>query len=165
VKKVAFVLALVFFIGMATAHAEITRGVDAFTGGITINSASSTPNHSDLDELVFRKIVNGGQNEYELWASRITSEKFMFSNAFVEIRVDNDPTIQISVKDYGVIGLADGYNKLSHVTVPLSKEISEKITSASRIAIRFQTATGVPYVYILPDSVLAEWQQVIATDK
>jgi len=163
-KKVVLILSLVMLMGMGVANAEITRGQDSFSGGVTINSVTNTSDPTELDQLVFRKCVNTSPSEYELWANRITSKEFLFTNTFIELRIDNNSTRKITITKNGIISLADGYKKYSHITVPLSIEFIEQIKSAQRVALRFQTMTG-SYVYILPDPVLAEWKEVINTEK
>jgi hypothetical protein len=150
-------------LGIGQASAEITRGEDTFTGGATINSVISTPNPADLDGLVFRKFANTDPKEYELWANRITSKSFLFSNTAIEIKIDSYPTEEIAIKKNGLITLADG-RQYSHITAPLTSGDIEKIKMAKRIALKFPTAVG-SYVYILPDAVLAEWKEVIAAEK
>lgn len=162
-KKIILVLVSIMLLGIGQVSAEITRGEDKFTGGATINSVTNTSNPSDLDELVFRKFANTDPKEYEIWANRVTSKSFLFSNTTIEIKIDNHPTEEIAIKKNGLITLADG-QLYSHITAPLTSGIIEKIKMAKRIALKFPTASS-SFIYILPDAVLAEWKEVIATEK
>lgn len=162
-KRIIISLMLIMLLGITVASAEITRGEDQFTGGRTINSVTSTPNPAELEGLVFRKFANTAPAEYELWANRVTAKSFLFSNTFIELRIDGIPTKEVAIKKNGLISLSDG-KQYSHITVPLSIEIIEQIKSAKRIALKFPTVNGA-YVYVLPESVLAEWKEVIATEK
>lgn len=163
-KKIALILVLVMLLGMATASAEITRGIDDFTGGNRINSSTVTANPSQLKQLVLRKLVAGKNSYYEIWGERLTTKNFLFKDTFFEIKIDSSPVINIDVKEASSMTYMDGPNMFSWVTVPISPDIIEQIKGATRVALRFQINAG-DFVYVLPDAVLAEWKQVIATEK
>jgi hypothetical protein len=159
-RKIALILSLIMVWGMAVASAAITRGQDDFSGGATINSGTNGLDHSELKSLYFRKIIDITPIEYEIQATKIASKSFAFLNSFIEMKTDDNPVRKIVVKESSFMPLA----KYSDIIVSVPNDIVQEIKSAKRIALRFQTAAG-SYVFVLPDTVLAEWQQVINTEK
>lgn len=163
-KKVAFILSLVMLLGIGQAGAEITRGEDKFTGSSTINSWAKGTDSSQLKSLYFRKYVNTSPLAYEIEASKITFRDFIFLGTFLELKIDNNPVQQLPIKEAKQMSLVRESDIYSSIIVPVPKTTVEEIGKATRIALRFQTASG-SYVYVLPDAVLTEWKEVINTEK
>lgn len=162
-KKIALVLCLTILLGMGIASAKITRGFDDFTGGMTINSGT-IGEPLRLKNLYFSKIVNTNPIQYEIQVVRETYRGNAFANTFIEIKIDDYPAYQITVKESNVIPLVNKNDIYSDITVSVPYDIVQKIKDAKRIALKLPTGTG-PFVYVLPDNVLAEWKEVIAMEK
>jgi hypothetical protein len=162
-KKIVLILALLMLLGTMVTSAEITRGKDSFTGAVTINSGVHG-NASELESLYFRKIPQLKNVDYQVQATRTTFKDFIFTDTFMEIKIDDNPVQQLSVKEAKKMSLVRESDIYSSVTIVVPPDLIPKINEASRIALRFQTASG-SYVYVLPPTVLAEWKQVIATEK
>ncbi len=163
-KKVALILSLFMLLGMAVASAEITRGEDDFSGSPIINSWTKGMEPSQLKSLYFRKYVNTSPLSYEIEASKITFKDFIFLGTFLELKIDNNPVQQLPIKEAKQMSLVRESDIYSRIIVPVPKNTIEEIEKANRIALRLQTASG-SYVYILPDTILAEWKEVINTEK
>ncbi|AJQ26921.1 hypothetical protein JBW_01571 [Pelosinus fermentans JBW45] len=150
--------------GVTVVSAEITRGIDTFTEGVTINSGINA-DPTNLKSLYFSKIIQpNAVVDYEIQATRINLKDFIFLDTFMEINIDNYSVQKIAVKEAKKMSLVNKNDIYSNIIVSVPNGIVQEITSAKRIALRFQTAAG-SYVYVLPDPVLAEWQQVINTEK
>ncbi|WP_312337241.1 hypothetical protein [Anaerospora hongkongensis] len=162
-RKIALILSLMMLLGITVASAEITRGEDTFTGAVTINSGVHEK-ESELKSLYFRKIPQSKNVDYEIEATRINFKEFIFKDTFMEIKVDDGLVQQFPVKEAKNMSLVRESDIYSSITVLLPNDMIPQINTAKRIALRFQTVAG-PYVYVLPASVLAEWKQVIATEK
>lgn len=162
-KRIIIALMLIVLFGMTVASAEITRGKDTFTGAIIINSGVHEKT-SELKALYFRKIPQLKNVDYQIEAVRINFKEFIFSDTFMEIKIDDSPIQELPVKEAKKMSLVRESDIYSSITILLPDDIIPQINTAKRIALKFQTAAG-PYVYVLPDSVLAEWKQVIATEK
>lgn len=162
-RKIALILSFMMLLGITLASAEITRGEDTFTGGKTINSGTSA-DPSELKSLYFSKTVQVNAVEYEIQATRVTFKSFIFSSTFIELKIDENPVHKMVVKETSMMPLVNKNDIYSSITVPVQNDIVQEIKDAKRIALRFQTVAG-PYVYVLPDSVLAEWKEVIDTEK
>ncbi len=155
---------LAMLMGIGAVSAEITRGEDDFTGSPIINSWTKGKEHSDFKSLYFRKYVNTSPLAYEIDIYKYTFNDFIFTDTFMEIKIDDNPILQLPVKEAKKMPLANEYDIFSEIVVSIPNDVVEKIRDAKRVACRFQTASG-SYVYVLPDTVLAEWKQVIDTEK
>lgn len=167
-RKIALVLSLIMVWGMAVASAAITRNVDSFTG----YSAISSHIYDDkevLTEVNLKKTLSPTVSEYEIrLAGKGHKEirNFILGNSLVEVKVDDKPTYKLAPDNYSIKPLAGSYgNIVSNVTFGLSVQSADEIKGAKRVALRVTMEDGSRYVYILPDPVLAEWQQVINTEK
>lgn len=156
-------LVLVTLMGMSVVNAEIRRGEDTFTGTKRINSVVSG-NPTELQSLIFAKIPQSKNIDYEITAVRTTFKDFIFTDTFMEIKIDDNPILQLPVKEAKKMSLVKESDIFSNVVVSVPNDVVEKIKDAKRVACRFQIASG-SYVYVLPDAVLAEWKQVINTEK
>jgi len=158
--------------GIAVAHAEITRVKDTFTGGHQIRSYVSV--EKPVQTLSFIKIVGDGFTTYEMSATRRTYDmpemrrmgiKEAFAKTNVEVNIDGISSYSIDIQNLTLKPTANSYIFTSGIKMVISNEISDKIKDAKRIALRFPIEDGTSIVYVLSDSVLAEWKQVIATEK
>ena len=163
-KRIALILVLIMLLGAMVASAEITRGKDSFTGGVTVNAYSSAGDSSKLKALYFTKIIETEPVEYELQATRISFRDFILQNMPVEIKIDSHDTQRLKVKEASSMPLVNDSEVYSDVTVTIPIDLISQINGSNRIALRFQTASG-SYIYVLPDAVLAEWKEVIAAEK
>jgi hypothetical protein len=162
-KKIALILTLAILLGMAVANAEIRRGTDKFSGGNVIGSYS---NISDtVDSIVLFKIVTPTSVEYAISARKSTVKEYAFSKTFLELKVDNEISHKIEVQEVLSLPTDKPFINWNSVKAPVSLEIIDQIKNGKRVALRFQVIGGYSPVVVLPDEVLVEWQQVIATEK
>ena len=162
-KKVALVLCFIMLLGIGVASAKITRGADAFSGAVIINSGVHGK-ASELESLYFRKIPQSSSVDYQIHATRITFKDFIFANTFLEIKIDDNNAQQLPIKEAKNMSLVSERDIYSSITIVVPNDMISQINNAKRIALRFQTVSG-SYVYILPDNVLAEWKEVIGMEK
>jgi hypothetical protein len=171
-KKVALVLSLLILLGIGTASAEITRGEDTFTGGVRIRSYIEI--EKPIQTLSFIKIVGDGFTGYEMSATRKTYDmpemrrigiKESFVKTNIEINIDGVSSHSIGVQNLTLNPTNNSYIFTSGIKVVIPNDVSDKFKDAKRIALKFPIEDGTSLVYVLPDAVLAEWKEVINTEK
>ena len=161
-KKIVLILALIMLL-TPVASAEVARGIDSFTGGTRVGSYSNVKDAVDSISLV--KIISPGLVEYEISAGKRSTKEFLLSKTFIDIKIDNYTSHSIEIKKVELIPTDSPFVHSSYVDAPISNEIVDEIKTAKRVALRFQTANGHSLVLVLPDTVLAEWKEVINTEK
>ncbi len=149
--------------GVTVVDAKIGRGIDDFDGSVSIASSNSIEADSWLS---FRKKISDTSIEYFITSSSKTLRYINFSKEDAEIKI-NDLSIQrIPVKEVSSIpSPMNSQMSFINVTISVPAELVQQMASAQRLAVRIYKENSPPYVYVLPDPVLAEWQQVINTEK
>lgn len=168
-KKISIITFFLFICGIATVFAEIKEIPDKFTNGIIIRS-SYTPVKEHFKIVYLSKIIDQKTITYEMLFSTETLKEFILDKSTIEIKIDTNPVYNIPVKDLSNIYLNKGDPTIaqfytSTVTAAIPDNIIFEIKSAKRVALRFHEMAGGSAIYILPDKVLTEWQQVINTEK
>ncbi|HML33858.1 hypothetical protein [Sporomusa sphaeroides] len=161
-KRIALVLVLIILTGTMVVSAEIRTGTDSFTGG----SRYTSGNYLDDEKWVgLRKIIDGDKMLYELLFSEKDLKHVKFTQDNGEIKIDNNPINSIIIKETSSMPTIN--SALSHIrlSATISLEQIEPIKNANRVAFRFCKTDGTTSIIILPDAVLAEWKDVINTEK
>lgn len=162
-KRVAFFLALIMVLGIAVVNAEIRQLKDDFSGSTKI--VSYTALERPVDSLSLIKIT-GTNPKYSVFAKLKSSKEFSLVKTFWDLKIDDKVPVQLDVRVGGVMVASDNrYMIVSSATVDISDSLINDIKNAERVALRFQTEGGYTPVYVLPDAVLAEWKEVINTEK
>lgn len=162
-KRIAIIVILIMLSGISVVSAKIGRGTDSFDGSVSIASSNST----EVDGwLSFRKKTSNTNTEYFISSSLKTLSYIKFSKEDTEIKINDQPVQKLTVKEVSSMpSPLDSPMSFIDVTVLVPNELAQQIASAQRIAIRIHKENSAPYVYVLPDSVLAEWQEVINAEK
>lgn len=149
--------------GMTIVDAKIGRGIDDFDGSVSIASSNSIEADGWLS---FRKKISDISIEYFISSSSKTLRYINFSKEDAEIKIDDLPIQKIPVKEVSSIpSPMNSQMSFTNVTILVPTELVQQMASAQRLAVRIYKENSPPYVYILPETVLAEWQQVINTEK
>ncbi len=163
-KKVALILCLAMLLGIGVVSAEINRNSDYFSGGVSISSHTTMT--YPVDRLSLIKTTGSASTEYSIFAKVTSSKEFSLVKTFIELKIDDAPTHSIDIREGSSLQATDNrYMISSSIKVPLAPEYIDEIKNAKRVALRFQTLGGYTPIYVLPDNVLAEWKEVIATEK
>lgn len=162
-KKIALILALMI-LGTMAVSAKIGHGTDDFDGSKWTTSGTSLDSGGKW--IGFQRKTNDIEKEYYISFSLKTFNYIKFSKDAAEIKIDNLPVQKLMVKDASSMpSPLEAKMSFIDVRVVVPIELVQQIGSAQRIAIRIFKENSVPEVYVLPDAVLAEWKQVIATEK
>lgn len=163
-KRIVASLMLIMLLGTMVVNAEISRGRDEFTNGTVIGSYI---NVSDvIDSISLTKTVTPNTSEYEIVAKNKTLRDFAFAKTFIEVKIDDNPTHRIDVKELSSIRVPSSLvTYWFSVKAPANDQIISELKLAKRVALRFQRVDNYSPVYVLPESVLAEWKEVINMEK
>ncbi|SDN23116.1 hypothetical protein SAMN04488502_11525 [Dendrosporobacter quercicolus] len=149
-------------LGISIVYAEIREGRDQFTDGKWRTSGNFLDNQQWIG---LRKISDGEVTKYEILFSEKELKYVKFSEKSGEIKIDDKPVSQLQV---GAVSsrpaLSSGLSHLS-LTITVSSEQIKSIETAQRVALKFRKTDGTSTVLVLPDAVLAEWKEVINTEK
>jgi uncharacterized protein YeeX (DUF496 family) len=158
-KKVALILLLAMLLGIGVASAKILTNQDKFTGGTRYTSYND--NLKGVSSIGLHKIIDNQNVNYELNVSAYALPKENFSKEYAEIKVGQNLAIKAEVK---AVRLLPTLNYMS-TDIKISDEAIQQILESERVALKLYVENGTPIVFVLPDNVLAEWKEVIATEK
>ncbi len=162
-KRIALILSLIMLLGISAVNAKIGQGVDDFDGSKSVSSSTSIEEDGWLS---FSKKTSSTSKEYFISSSLKTLRYIKFSREDAEIKIDDLPVQKILVKDVGSMpSPLNSQIAFIDVNIGVPAEIAQQIVSAKRLAIRIHKENNPPFVYVLPESVLAEWKEVMATEK
>lgn len=144
-------------------NAYIDRGEDSFDESVKIYSVQQKI--GDIAQFNFFKTIEKTEKvHYQIYASSHLMKKNAFAKDFAEIKIDG------SIYKIDVVRTED-YKDTDHglyaisSTTQLSDEAVEALKSAQKVVLRYHRESGYQDLVEVPDSVLAEWKQVIATEK
>lgn len=162
-KKLALLFICFMFVGGSFCSAEIVENKDNFTGGklLISNTSCKLDMENKLKWFSLYKNINHNNVSYKLKASVTTYDKFTLSENKAEISLDTGNVFFLEVINRRDIPIDSKHNVA--VNYEISQEVIQGIRESNRVALRFTQNNGSQFVYVLPDSVLAEWKQVIAT--
>lgn len=163
-KKILCLLSFMVVFSTSIASAEIVKGTDSFTNGISIYSGIEISD-AFLDRICLEKTIYDGILEYEMLIGCVQGEDFILKDKPIEIKIDEFPIYILDRYTYKKNQMLDNrylYNSIIKTKVPL--DIINKIRNSKRVAIRYENMLY-QEVYVFPDEVLTEWKQVIATEK
>lgn len=150
--------------GISIVGAEVKKNHDGFTDGLKISS--DVHPKWGADRVYFSKLITGELAEYQLLINERLGMDMSLKDQSVEIKIDNSPVQELMQYKYKINKTNDNkYMFNSVLTMKIPIETITEIINARRVALRFERNNGLPIVYVLPDEVLAEWKQVIATEK
>lgn len=161
-RRIAFFLLLIMIMGMAVASSEIRHGIDNFTGGKRYTSGNYLANQ---EWIGLRKLIDGNIVTYEALFSEEELKNTKFSSNSGEIKIDDNPVDMVVIKDISSNPTINNGISFIRLTALITVEQVERIKNANRVALKFYKVNGNPAVIVLPDTVLAEWKEVIATEK
>lgn len=164
--KRIFLLSIMFlFLCGSIADAEIIKGKDDFTGGKT---CYSTYKFSSDESICFTKIYDKNLENYELefWKKSLLGENY--ARIPIEIKVDDNPIQKIEVKEINSLP-TDPFSRTAPVVISNKADISQSIIGdikdSRRVALKAYKDKYSPVIVVLPDTVLAEWKEVIETEE
>lgn len=164
-KRVLVLCMLIVVAFSGIVHAEIIKGTDSFSGEAYISSWQYPK--PLLDTLNFHKdIKTDGEVSYTLSISQITSKDFVLEDFPIEVKIGNHAVQKLTDYRYKMTGpdsYGIKYNSMIDARFPA--ELAEMIKNAEKVAIRFEHAEGTRVPYVLPNNILSEWKEVIATEK
>lgn len=162
-KRIVFLLVLVCLVGVCSdSYAKIHRNVDSFSENIGLSSYNEL---DSIDSLQFYKIIkkNSGKEYSLLLDSNTRAERQLYSKEDAQIKIGgNIYPLKVIRTEYKKFDYADDSAK---VEVEIPQDIIEKLENTEKVSIRFFAEKGYDRTIDVPDSVLAEWKQVIATEK
>ena len=164
-KKIAFVLLLILILGAIPATAKITVYRDSFTSE---NEYSVLTKHYTHNQLLFIKKFEDGKPTYTLY---ITYRTFVPEEQFqlpIEIKVDDLPVISLKEKEevsMSKINRFDYDNSLKKSKLIIPPHVIDLIRDGKSVKFRVLKGKAYSVTIALPDDVLAEWQQIINTEK
>lgn len=164
-KRFMLLLACCVLFGGGVSNAEISRGTDNFTGGDFIISGvdSNLSSNGKVSNISFCKTISAEKVIYEIFVKSKGLDRFTVSREDLQMNIDGRETYKIISTNRmdSVIG-GDHVVALDYT---VENNVIEKIKDSGRVALKFTQNNGSQFVYVLPDDVLAEWKQVIATEK
>lgn len=163
-KKLVLLFSCCIMIGISVCSAEIAKGIDQFTGGAKFISGTKGEDDATLGNILFKKIVTGTTEEYFIEADNEAYKERILADKSIEIKIDDNPICLLGNSNYKTYSPIN-WKMLAVLTVNVPDNIIIKLRDANRVALRFTRNNGSQFVYVLPDNVLAEWKQVIATEK
>ena len=162
-KKLLLCFIVLCFVGNSSiSYAHIKRKVDSFDNSIRFVSYNDIDiiNHIGLKKIYF----SDGGIKYNIFLSSNASDKDdMYSKKDVEIKTDADIS-KVKVVDATITRFIYSADIIDS-KVELSPELVEKIKNANKISVRFYKENGMANTINLSDKVVAEWKQVINTEK
>lgn len=161
-KKLVFLSVLICFFGMCSVSlAYIDKRKDSFDGSIVVSSYNKLETSEGLQ---LYKIIKKEGIEYSVLISSNAVNKYdMYAKQDADLKIDSElfkaVVLKASIKrnDYS----ADRIN----VEICFTPEQIDKMKYARDVRVRVQKEDGGKKVINIPDSVLAEWKQVIATEE
>jgi hypothetical protein len=163
-KRILILTILCTVFVFSSVSAEIRRSVDEFTGGTRIICNTYLEENKDLDVISFRKLIIQNLTEFEIYANSDTYKSMSLGREPIEINIDGAKNTKLEIKEYKKFLPINGKEFVAS-TVSVPQEIMDQIKQANRIALKFTQNNGFTFVYVLPDNALAEWKQVINTEK
>ena len=158
------ILALLFAFGIVSiVNADIRKKIDSFDETRIIRSVNQKI--GDLAQFNFTKNI-GEKNSinYLLYASSHLMKNNAYTKDFVEIKIDGEiykinvtKNIDYKDTDHGLYAIS--------TTAQFTDESIKALKTASKVTLRFHRENGFTDVVQLPDNVLAEWKEVISTEK
>lgn len=147
----------------SVAFAHITKRIDQFDESLRIRSVQQKIDN--ITQFNFTKTIEKSRNiYYQIYASSHLMKKNAFAKDFAEIKIDGN------IYKIDVVRIED-YKDTDHglyaisSTTQLSDEAVEALKSAQKVFLRYHRENGYQDIVEVPDSVLAEWKQVINTEK
>lgn len=154
---------------MGVCSADISSKQDEFSGGRTIESKNfiDYSMRNLLDCIIYSKVVTKDAVKYALQTDVTTIWDVPYQS--IRINVDGDYTFDLPISnlDHWIVQ-EKKYDRTRYIAkFDIPNDAIEKIKNASRIALQctITRRSGNQFVYVLPDNVLDEWKQVIATEE
>jgi len=167
-RKTAFLVFAFFVFSMTTAFAEIKKFPDKFTNGVIVRSEYLAD--KDIKVIDFFKYIDQNSADYKVYFSKESLKDYAFEKSIVEIKVDNNQVHKINVSEITNIpssksfpGIAEFVYTSINAIVP--NDVIGEIKTAKRVAFCLHFTNGITTVFVVPDPLLTEWQQVINTEK
>lgn len=162
-KRVLFLWMGCMLLVSTVASAEVKKGKDSFTNGINVGSYIQPENF--FDTMFFIKTISDGTISYEFSISRIRGKNNILGDAPIQMKIDHYPVYELKHYRYKVTGPDSyGVEYNSDIKVKFPSELANQIKEAKRVAIQYEDVLGMEWPYVIPDDVLAEWKEVIATE-
>lgn len=157
----SLVLGCLIFAG-STSSAQIVCRTDSFDGSEKVYSVQE--NVGGVASLSLIKINEKNSIRFQVDVATDRLKKYNFSKEYAEIKI-NDAVYKMNIirtreykeTDYGLYPI---YSRSE-----LSSEAVEALKSAQKVVLRYHRENGYQDLIEVPDSVLVEWKQVIATEK
>lgn len=168
VKRIILMVLCFMVISFSVCSAEIRKGqIDTFDNSFRINSL----NHSigDIEQFNFYKKKNELNVEYSFYIRKECLYEIQFGYIIdkFQIKINDD------IYDLKVLKQNTQLNSYSFghafgeiiATIDVKNELLNEFKNAKNIAVRLTYSDGTNDTANIPDEVLAEWKQVIATEK
>ncbi len=166
-KKIICLLSLFLLLNASLVNAEIRKGTDSFTNGISIRSYNEP--ESSLEPITsFKKILSNESASYEIMLRKselIELKGMLLADSPLELKIGNNPVLEIKDYKYKITKTHKDYLTFYNTVInaKIDKDVADKIRYADRVALRFE-CINYHDVYVLPDKVLNEWKQVIEVE-
>lgn len=162
-KKIILLSLIFILILLPSTQAKISEGHDSFTGGEWYKSGNYIDGSNEWIGLY--KVISKKNVSYGITFSEETLHYIKFARETAEIKVDDNSIKQIPITEVSSRPTLTTGISLIGLTATVPQEQIEKIKIAQKVALKFKQENGTSVTVVLPDSVLAEWQQVINTEK
>lgn len=162
-KQIVLIFSLVMLLGIGPISAEILSGTDDFSQERWYKSSNFI--QSDKEWVGLYKVFESNAVRYGILYSEEAMKQIKFSQKQADFKIDESIIKQVDVTKVSFTPtLTTGINRIGiNVIAPL--DLIEQIKTAKNVSMRFYKENGAPVVLILPEPVLAEWKEVIATEK
>ena len=111
------------------------------------------------------KTVTSNSTQFKILAEKRTIKDFAFTKTFIEIQIDEHPVHVLEVGDISTTPTVSSVLFWFSVEVPVPQDIIYELKTARQVALRFQRVDAYSPVVVLPDNILAEWKEVINTER
>ncbi|SDE24114.1 hypothetical protein [Sporomusa acidovorans] len=166
-KFIGLFVLVVLFCLTSTSEAKISRQYDSFSDYYGVSSIVS--NIGDLNRIVFAKgyTKNSTTPNYMLTLAKYTHDNWwFFSSNFLEIKIgDAIKSLPVYRSDSQYIkdnGYLPFYTN-THIMFP--NEVISKLKDVDTVTLRIYFDNQPSVDLVVPQKVLAEWQEVIAAEK
>ncbi|QJW47659.1 hypothetical protein HA075_18930 [bacterium BFN5] len=162
-KRIALILFLMVLLTRAVASAEIRHEEDKIANRTTVRSDNYVSESVDFISLM--KTVTSNSAQFKIVAEKRTIKDFAFTKTFIEIQIDEHPVHVLEVGDISTTPTVSSVLFWFSVEVPVPQDIINELKTAKQVALRFQRVDAYSPVVVLPDNILAEWKEVINTER
>lgn len=157
-RKIISLLIFTFFVGISlSADAYISERRDDFDDSKHVESYNDV---NYLDGIGLKKIITRNKDtQYVIsLSSDVKNKEQRYSKKSVKLKMDDD------IFEVKVLSSFQYSENISTCEVEMPVDLVPKLIAAQKVSMRFYRENGLVNTINIPDNVLAEWKEVIATE-